>query len=149
MPTAYQHRWRWVKHLDNHVTQYRCKNCEVLMTGTAVYEGKTRYTYEPEGIRDERCPKAPEPWSTVRINESFLRRLHETFGATPFTNKAAYQVYATHHADTWIAGVVCKGFGDITEPFLQMTVRNTLCAAAWRGRLTRLGPGRYQFETTE
>jgi hypothetical protein len=91
------------------------------------------------------------PWGQMRINKSFMNRLRETFPVGQvFTNKEAYEIYARFHSRLTPSeqGATFNWRQDVAEDsFLQMTVRNNLCAAAYRGahHLTRVGDGRYCF----
>ena len=77
-----------------------------------------------------------------RVNQRFLSNLRGQFGKGVFTNDDAYKLYhLKHEVRQWYwkedwhnDGLMC------------MNVRNTLCAAAYRGLLTRVGVGQYRFE---
>ena len=133
MPPSGGHRWR---HVSLGSDRYECKNC-----GKEMEWDYSAHSWH--GPPFERCEKAPAPWSNWRINKSFMQRLRNMFGLQPFTNRQAYEVYAMHHAEEWGSDV--KGFGDPNAQYLQMNVRNHLCAAAYRDELVRLGPGHYCF----
>jgi hypothetical protein len=84
-------------------------------------------------------------WSTLRINQKFFNRLQVHFGGSEFTNTDAYELYERFHArpDTTFSRVIAISAKD--AQWRQMNVRGYLCAAAHRGLLIRLGPGRYRF----
>lgn len=74
-------------------------------------------------------------WSKQRLNEAFFDTLRENFAVEEeFTNAQAYKLYSSHHAKS-----------QPIDGWARMNVRNNLCAAAHRGILERLGPGRYKF----
>lgn len=127
--------------------RYVCKWCDVYL-GTVP---KGVWSLSAAGIKiTEPCPKAPPPWKLWRINHSLLQNIRKHFGTEPFTNKDAYEIYIREHAVPYrekqhqlhgykVYPIRAKA------PWLQMNVRNTLCKAAYKGILIRLGPGHYKF----
>ena len=101
-------------------------------------------------------------WKERSINWKFLDSLRRAFGRKQFTNKDAYQIYRLNHwrGLQWhkrlLARLRKEKFASATierfakelrdgDPFMQMTVRNCLCAAAQFGYVKRLAPGKYKF----
>ena len=102
-------------------------------------------------------------WQHKHVNKKFLKSLREEFGKKTFTNKDAYVVYGTKHLYypkfdfirkgltrrrrakeykwNWIADKVKN------DQYLQMNVRNSLCAAVCYPEygLIRMGLGKYRF----
>ena len=76
-------------------------------------------------------------WLNWKPNQKLLRNLKEEFGTKEFTNKDAYETYAEHHS-LWSKNPY--------DEWLQMNVRNSLCAAAVKGQLIRVANGKYRFE---
>lgn len=133
MPKKQSHRVRYRPNgpVDPEWNPYVCEHCGTEYAG---YD-------ESRAAAREQCPEAPEVWSSWRINERFLSGLYASFGDREITNREAYKYYARHHAAVRWHG----GRSNWRDVMLQMNVRNTLCKAAYKGRLVRLGPGRYKF----
>lgn len=124
-------------------------------------------------MKDMRYGKQPdaEYWPSWRINRKFMLHLQREYPHT-FTNAMAYRVYLKYcwtgrasaiaridkasrelfdeHPET-AAVIISQAQQDFREGdyFMQMNVRNHLCAAAYRGILTRLGKGEYQWPIEE
>jgi hypothetical protein len=133
MPKSRTHRPRWRGGALG--ADYECLYCGELFT-------------ELEDAVREFCPESPAPWSHWRINERFLSNLWTLYGsrdagapAREFTNQDAYELYAEQHAQR----VSPLRGPRVDDVWLQMNVRNTLCKAAYEGRLIRIAPGRYKF----
>jgi hypothetical protein len=83
-----------------------------------------------------------EKWTKWHVNRALLSRLRRKYGTSAFHNADAYDLYTRFHAQ-FEPGLTSDTY------WREMNVRNTLCAAAYRGILIRLGPGHYRFPSPE
>ena len=93
-------------------------------------------------------------WVTTRLNQRFLKRLWLEFGGDVthkvFTNHDAYELYFEHHARhhgvyKMLGREIVQGSSNSGDSWMQMSVRNQLCAATERCVLVRVSPGHYEF----
>lgn len=86
-------------------------------------------------------------WKKQRLNKAFISNLHSKFSEGEFTNKEAYNLYASDHARKSGCKAEMLGWDDtqVVDGWQKMNVRNNLCAATVRGILNRIDPGRYIF----
>lgn len=84
-------------------------------------------------------------WQHMRINKRFLQNCRDGFGLRAFTLYEAYCLYALRHMKKPREGVFERE-RSAEDTWLGMNVRNNLCAATYRGLLTRVRPGVYKFE---
>ena len=91
-----------------------------------------------------------EKWAKTRINKKFLDRLAVEFGQREFTNQDAYKIYLDEHSKDFklpddAPEILKEHQRKYSTYWPEMSVRNYLCAAAFRGLLVRVRPGVYMF----